>query len=166
MDAPFLNIGGAAAASGVSAKMIRHYEGIKLIPKARRTYAGYRVYSDNDVHVLRFIRQSRNLGFSMKQIAELLGLWRDHRRPSSKVKSLALAHIRDLDEKIREMVAMKATLERLAARCHGDERPDCPILDGLAAEPQHSYHDSASPAATQDKPKRSGAAGNARGARL
>jgi len=128
-----LNIGGAANASGVSAKMIRHYEEIGLIPKARRTDAGYRTYSGNEIHELRFIKQARNLGFSTKQIAQLLKLWRDRRRPSGKVKQLTLEHIRELDEKIREMQAMKATLEHLAKHCHGDDRPDCPILEELAS---------------------------------
>lgn len=129
----FLNIGQAARTSGVSAKMIRHYEGIGLIPKVRRTNAGYRAYSSSEVHELRFIRQARDLGFSTKQIAELLKLWRDRRRPSAKVKQLALEHIRELQGKIREMQAMKATLEHLAEHCRGDERPDCPILEELAA---------------------------------
>lgn len=133
MDSQPLNIGDAATAAGVSAKMIRHYEDIGLIPKAKRTYSGYRTYSPNEVHVLRFIRQGRGLGFSIKQIGELLGLWQDRRRTSGKVKKLALEHIRELEEKIAEMHAMKATLERLATNCHGDERPECPILDELAA---------------------------------
>ena len=132
MDSRPLNIGDAAAAAGVSAKMIRHYEDIGLIPKAKRTYSGYRTYAPNEVHVLRFIRQARSLGFPIKQIGELLGLWHDRRRPSSRVKKLALEHIRELEGKIAEMHAMKATLERLAAHCHGDERPECPILDELA----------------------------------
>lgn len=161
MDVRFLNIGAAAAASGVSAKMIRHYEDIKLIPKMQRTDAGYRLYSDIDVQVLRFIKQSRNLGFSMKQIAELLSLWHDRTRPSRKVKTLAMARIRELDEKIREMQAMKATLESLAADCHGDERPECPILDGLAAEMRRGCHDETAPAA-KEKSKHS-ATGNVRG---
>jgi Cu(I)-responsive transcriptional regulator len=127
-----LNIGQAAAAAGVSAKMVRHYEDIGLIPKAKRTFSGYRTYSDREIHVLRFIRQARSLGFSIKQIGELLGLWQDRRRPSSKVKKLALEHIQELEGKIAEMRAMKATLERLASHCHGDDRPDCPILDELA----------------------------------
>jgi Cu(I)-responsive transcriptional regulator len=127
-----LNIGQAAEASGVSAKMIRHYEEIGLIPKARRTYSGYRMYTENEIHVLRFIRQARNLGFSMKQIEALLGLWRDMRRPSSKVKTLAQEHISELEQKIAEMQAMKATLQRLVKTCHGDDRPDCPILEELA----------------------------------
>ena len=128
-----LTIGAAAQASGVSAKMIRHYEDIGLIVKVKRTLSGYRTYSDHEIHELRFIKQARNLGFSTKQIAELLTLWRNHRRPSSKVKQLALDHIRELDEKIEEMRAMKATLEHLAKHCHGDDRPDCPILEGLAS---------------------------------
>ena len=135
-----LNIGSAADASGVSAKMIRHYEEIGLIPRARRTDAGYRTYSGNEVHELRFIKQARNLGFSTKQIAQLLKLWRDRRRPSGKVKQLTLEHIRELDEKIRKMQAMKATLEHLAQHCHGDDRPDCPILDELASPTTHALH--------------------------
>lgn len=134
MDIERMNIGGAANASGVSAKMIRHYEEIGLIPPAARTDAGYRLYSERDVHLLRFIRQSRMLGFSMKQIAALIGLWLDQSRPSSKVKQLAQQHIRDLNEKIIELQAMKSTLERLANNCHGDARPECPILDGLAQQ--------------------------------
>ncbi|MFJ2987419.1 Cu(I)-responsive transcriptional regulator [Collimonas sp. NPDC087041] len=129
-----MNIGDAALASGVSAKMIRHYEEIDLIPKASRSDAGYRTYNERDIHLLRFIRQSRLLGFSMKQIAELIGLWLDQSRPSSKVKQLALTHIGELDDKIRELQAMKATLEQLACNCHGDARPDCPILEGLAQQ--------------------------------
>jgi Cu(I)-responsive transcriptional regulator len=128
-----MNIGDAARHSGVSAKMIRHYEGIGLIPKAARTYSGYRTYTANDVHTLRFVRQARNLGFSIKQIERLLGLWRNQRRPSSKVKALALEHVEELDQRIAELQEMKRTLQALAAHCHGDDRPDCPILDGLAA---------------------------------
>lgn len=133
MDMMQMNIGQAAKHSGVSAKMIRHYEGIGLIPKAARTFSGYRTYSGNDVHTLRFIRQARNLGFSIKQIEHLLGLWRNQRRPSSKVKALALEHIAALDARVAELQAMKRTLQALAEHCHGDERPECPILDGLAA---------------------------------
>jgi len=132
-DAYPLNIGDAAAASGISAKMIRHYESIGLIPAPRRTYTGYRTYTENEVHSLRFIHQARKLGFSIKQIEALLGLWHNQRRSSSKVKALAQEHISELDAKIAEMQAMKATLEHLARHCHGDERPDCPIIDGLAA---------------------------------
>lgn len=126
-----MNIGEAARSSGVSAKMVRHYEEIGLIPAAQRTLAGYRVYSTNDVHTLRFIRQARNLGFSMAEIQKLLALWQDRKRPSRKVKELAAAHIRELDERIAEMQNMKRTLETLMAKCHGDEHPDCPILQGL-----------------------------------
>ena len=133
MDGMPMNIGEVAQVSGVSAKMIRHYEAIGLVPRARRSGSGYRTYAGNDVHTLRFIRQARNLGFSIKQIEALLSLWRDQRRPSSKVKGLALAHIEELEARIGEMQAMKRTLQELAAHCHGDERPDCPILDGLAA---------------------------------
>lgn len=129
-----MNIGEAASASGVTAKMIRHYEETGLIPKVGRTDAGYRVYSERDVHLLRFIRQSRQLGFSMKQIADLIGLWLDQSRPSRKVKQLAQAHIGELDQRIRELQAMKSTLEQLAHNCHGDSRPDCPILDALGAD--------------------------------
>jgi MerR family gold-responsive transcriptional activator of gol and ges genes len=127
-----MNIGDAARRSGVSAKMIRHYEEIGLIPKAARTFSGYRTYSDSDVHTLRFVRQARSLGFSIKQIEQLLGLWRNQRRPSSKVKALALAHVEELDQRIAELQAMKRTLQALALHCHGDDRPECPILEGLA----------------------------------
>jgi Cu(I)-responsive transcriptional regulator len=125
------NIGEAAAASGVSAKMIRHYETIGLIPKANRTFAGYRLYSDNDVHVLRFVKRARALGFSIKQIEGLLALWQDRRRASREVKRMALEHAAELGERIREMEAMRRTLEGLAQHCHGDHRPECPILDDL-----------------------------------
>ena len=131
MNAP-RNIGHAAQASGVSAKMIRHYEEIGLIAQAARTEAGYRTYIDADTHTLRFIKQARNLGFSIKQIGALLGLWQDQARSSREVKALAQEHIAELDAKICEMQAMKTTLERLVLCCHGDARPDCPILDGLA----------------------------------
>jgi MerR family transcriptional regulator, copper efflux regulator len=127
-----LNIGEAAALTGVSAKMIRHYEDIGLIPPPGRTAAGYRVYAEADIHLLHFIRRARTLGFSMKQITSLLGLWRDRRRASAKVKAMALEHIAELDARILEMTAMRRTLEHLASRCHGDERPDCPILDDLS----------------------------------
>lgn len=126
------NIGETATRSGVSAKMIRHYEEAGLIPKARRTASGYRTYVESDVHMLRFIRQARDLGFSIRQIGELLGLWLDHRRRSSEVRALALAHIRDLEAKIAETQAMKATLEHLVHCCRGNERPECPILNTLA----------------------------------
>jgi Cu(I)-responsive transcriptional regulator len=128
------NIGRAAEASGVSAKMIRHYESVGLLPAAGRTVAGYRIYRDSDVHILRFIRRARDLGFSMKEIGALVGLWQNRRRASSDVKKLAARHTRQLDEKIRELQAMRDSLAHLAEHCHGDDRPDCPILEELAAE--------------------------------
>jgi Cu(I)-responsive transcriptional regulator len=128
-----LNIGRAAEASGVSAKMIRHYESIGLLPAAGRTVAGYRIYRDGDIHTLRFIRRARDLGFSMKEIKALVGLWQNSRRSSGEVKRLAGQHMRELDEKIRELQAMRDSLTHLAAHCHGDERPDCPILEDLAS---------------------------------
>ena len=126
------NIGEASALSGVSAKMIRHYEATGLIPQPARTFAGYRLYSDPDVHRLQFIKRARTLGFSMKQIEALLGLWDDRSRASSDVKRMAKEHAAELGKKIEEMQAMQRTLEKLARRCHGDNRPDCPILDDLA----------------------------------
>jgi Cu(I)-responsive transcriptional regulator len=128
----FFNIGEAAEASGVSAKMIRHYESIDLIRPAERTFANYRIYSQSEVHTLRFIRRARNLGFSMQQIKVLLGLWQDRNRSSAEVKRVAQEHVRDLEERIREMEAMKKALEALTHHCHGDHRPDCPILEDLA----------------------------------
>jgi Cu(I)-responsive transcriptional regulator len=126
-----MNISEAAAASGVSAKMIRHYEAIGLVQKPKRTSANNRTYAESDVHVLRFVRAARELGFGMRGIGELLDLWRDRRRPSRKVKALVTAHLRDLERRIAELQAMKITLEELAHHCHGDERPDCPILERL-----------------------------------
>lgn len=126
------NIGEASALTGVSAKMIRHYEATGLIPPANRTFANYRLYSDADLHRLRFIRRARTLGFSMARIAQLLGLWSDPGRSSAEVKALALAHAADLEARIHEMQAMQRTLASLARHCHGDQRPDCPILDDLA----------------------------------
>lgn len=134
-----MNIGQAADGSGVSAKMIRHYEQVGLLPAARRTESGYRQYGDNEVHTLRFIRQARDLGFSIAEISELLGLWQNRRRSSRVVKGLAQAHIQALEAKAQELLAMKATLEHLVHCCHGDDRPDCPILDtlaGSAADPE------------------------------
>lgn len=132
-DGTMLNIGDAAKASGVSAKMIRHYESIGLLKAARRTESGYRVYSDDDVHVLRFVHRARALGFSLEQIGTLLSLWQDKGRASADVRALARRHIGELDRKIAEMQAMRRTLESLAASCHGDARSECPILDDLAA---------------------------------
>lgn len=126
------NIGEAAELSGVSSKMIRHYESVGLIPEAGRTFAGYRIYTDADIHRLRFIKRSRSLGFSTKQIETLLGLWNNRSRASAEVKKLAQAHADELAAKIGEMQAMQRTLQDLARRCHGDGRPECPILDDLA----------------------------------
>ena len=134
----FHNIGEAAQLSGVSAKMIRHYESIGLIPLANRTFAGYRLYNDTDVHRLSFIRRARSLGFSIGQIEALLGLWDDRSRASAEVKKLAQAHVDELAARIGEMQAMQRTLQDLARRCHGDERPDCPILDEMAGEAERA----------------------------
>jgi len=128
------NIGEASALSGVSAKMIRHYESIGLIPPPARSFANYRLYRDADVHRLRFIRRARDLGFPMKQIETLLALWGDPQRSSAEVKRVALEHVGELSERIRQMQAMQRTLEHLAHCCQGDDRPDCPILDDLAGE--------------------------------
>lgn len=127
-----LNIGQAAALSGVSAKMVRYYESLGLLPKVARTAAGYRQYGEREVHTLRFIKHARQLGFGMGEVAELLKLWQNRRRSSADVKRIALAHVADLGRRLREMAEMKRTLERLAQCCHGDNRPDCPILDELA----------------------------------
>jgi MerR family copper efflux transcriptional regulator len=134
IPATSFNIGDAARASGVSAKMIRHYESIGLIGAARRTDAGYRVYTGQDVRVLQFIHRGRALGFSLDQIANLLTLWQDKGRASADVRALARTHIEELDRKIADMEAMRRTLESLAASCHGDQRSACPILDDLAAQ--------------------------------
>jgi Cu(I)-responsive transcriptional regulator len=112
--------------------MIRHYEALGLLPKVPRSAAGYRQYDDATIHTLRFIRRARDLGFGMAEIERLLGLWRNRRRASADVKRIASAHAADLERRIAEMSAMKRTLEHLAHSCHGDERPDCPILDDLA----------------------------------
>ncbi len=127
------NIGQAAALTGVSAKMIRHYEAIGLLTPATRTFANYRVYGEAELHRLRFIKRARSLGFSIRQIEALLALWDDPHRAGAEVKQLALAHVAELEEKIRELQAMQRTLETLAQRCHGDGRPTCPILEDLAA---------------------------------
>lgn len=177
-----MNIGEAAEAAGVSAKMIRHYEQIGLIPAAARTESGYRQYTDQDVSVLRFVRKARQLGFSMDQIAELLGLWSDRRRASRKVKALAQSHLRALEEKLHEIAEMQKALKRLVVSCHGNDDPHCAIIDGLATrspsapsvaparlKPPPAPHDRSS--ATQaPKPKRTDAHADlmawTRGARL
>ena len=124
----------AATASGVSAKMIRHYESIGLIAAPVRAENRYRHYSANEVHALGFIRRARDLGFSIEEIRQLLALWLDRGRPSAEVKAIALRHVAELDQKAAALVEMSRTLKHLAANCHGDERPDCPILDALEPE--------------------------------
>ena len=128
---PF-NIGQAAAQSGVSAKMVRHYESLGLLPTVQRTDAGYRQYGEKEIHTLRFIHRARTLGFSMAEIAELLKLWQNKRRASADVKRIALAHVADLERRIAEMETMRQTLQQLAHCCQGNSRPDCPILSELA----------------------------------
>ena len=127
-----MNIGQAATASGVSAKMIRHYEDTGLIRAPARTSSNYRTYSDNDVHVLRFVRRARTLGFSVPEIRELLSLWQNKSRSSASVKRIAGRHIEELERKIAELQSMVRTLRHLEHACHGDHRPECPILDELA----------------------------------
>ena len=127
-----MNIGQVAKHSGVSAKTIRYYESIGLIPEASRTESGYRTYSDKDVETLRFIHHSRNLGFSVKDVSLLLDLWRNQKRASADVKELALRHIEEVERRIAELESIRDTLVHLTDCCHGDDRPDCPILDGLA----------------------------------
>ena len=131
-----VSIGVAAQRAGVSPRMLRHYEALGLLPPVARTDSGYRQYAEADVHALRFIRRARDLGFSMAEITTLLGLWQDKARASSQVKSIAQAHIDDLNQRIADMQAMQRTLQQLVQCCHGDDRPDCPILDNLAAAHQ------------------------------
>lgn len=128
-----MNIGQASKASGVSQRMIRHYEGIGLIPKAARRDSGYRDYDESDIHTLRFIRRARDLGFPVAEIGKLLALWQDRSRASAGVKALATARAEELRRKELEIQAMRRSLETLARTCHGDDRPDCPILDDLGA---------------------------------
>jgi len=127
-----VNIGVAARMSGVSPKMVRHYESLGLLPRVGRTDAGYRLYTEADVHSLRFIKRSRELGFSMEDINQLVGLWHNRRRASSNVRRIAQQHAEELGERINAMQAMQRSLQQLIHCCHGDERPDCPILDDLA----------------------------------
>jgi MerR family copper efflux transcriptional regulator len=129
-----MNIGEAAKSSGISAKMIRHYEAIHLIKPGTRSDAGYRTYTDKDLHTLRFIKRARTLGFSLDQIRDLLSLWNDAQRSSADVKAIALAHVTDLEKRIAELSEMRDTLQNLALSCSGDARAECPILQGLAQD--------------------------------
>jgi len=131
MTEPLVTIHQASMTTGVSAKMIRHYESIGLISAPKRTENRYRHYAERDLHELGFIRRARDLGFSIEDIRHLLALWRDRSRSSAEVKSIALRHIAALEAKAAALQAMSQTLKHLAAHCHGDERPDCPILDAL-----------------------------------
>lgn len=128
-----MNISQVAKASGLSARMIRHYEQIGLVPAPARSESGYRQYTQTDLHSLRFIRSAREMGFSMEQIAQLLMLWQDRSRSSSEVKRLAQQHLQELEQKIADLQAMRNTLADLANCCHGDDRPDCPIIESLAS---------------------------------
>jgi MerR family transcriptional regulator, copper efflux regulator len=129
-----MNIGEAAKISGVNSKLIRHYESIGIVPKASRSDAGYRTYTETDVHILSFVKRSRTLGFSMKEIKKLVSLWRNKSRASSEVKNLANKHIEEMEQKILELQSMVKTLKHLSKNCHGDGRPDCPILNDLASQ--------------------------------
>lgn len=137
-----VTIGEASKQSMVSMKMIRHYESVGLLQEPVRTEAGYRLYAEQDIHVLRFIHRARSLGFSLEEIKILVSLWQDQSRSSSSVKKIANAHIAQLNQKIQEMISIRDTLTDLAAHCHGDSRPDCPILDSLAMDNTHDHcHD-------------------------
>jgi MerR family copper efflux transcriptional regulator len=126
-----MNIGQAASQSGLSAKMIRYYESIGLLPVAARTESGYRHYNAKDLDRLAFIKRGRDLSFSLEEIGKLLALWQDRQRASAEVKALAISHIEELERKISEMTSLRDTLAELAEHCHGDERPECPILREL-----------------------------------
>ncbi|MCD5991508.1 Cu(I)-responsive transcriptional regulator [Pseudomonas phytophila] len=128
-----MNIGQAAKQSGLSAKMIRYYEATGLLQAAHRSDSGYRLYGKDDLHTLAFIKRSRDLGFSLEEVGKLLTLWQDRQRASADVKALAREHIADLNQKIEEMVSLRDTLQELVEHCHGDDRPDCPILKDLAS---------------------------------
>ena len=130
-----MKIGEASRASGISERMIRHYEKIGLMPVAARRDSGYRDYDDRDLHTLRFIGRARDLGFSMEETRKLLELWQDRGRASADVKALALARVTELKRKERQLHEMRRSLEHLAASCHGDDRPDCPIIGGLEGKP-------------------------------
>ena len=138
-----MKIGQASAASGVSQRMIRHYEKIGMMPAAPRRASGYRDYHERDVHILRFIRRARDLGFPIEEISKLLALWQDGDRASSEVKALALTRAAELDRKARQLDEMRSALEHLASSCHGDDRPDCPIIRDLASGERDIFAESA-----------------------
>ncbi len=139
-----MNIGEAAARSGVTAKTIRYYESIGLLPSASRRTNNYRDYAETEIQTLRFIARARGLGFSVKDVGQLLALWRDRSRASQDVKAVAQSHLGEIDRKIAELEAMRATLQHLIKACHGDHRPDCPILDDLAGAGAPACHGSPS----------------------
>lgn len=152
-----MNIGEAAAAAGVSAKMIRHYQQIGLLPAAERSESGYRLYGEREVSVLRFIRQSRRLGFSVAQIAELIGLWSDSQRTSREVKAVAQRHLTDLEEKRREIEQMMDGLSVRVHACHGDDQPHCAILDKLSLHSHAQHQPDHKPQLKKGKHKNNGA---------
>ena len=134
-----MNVGDAAARSGLPAKTIRYYESIGLIPPALRNEGNYRTYTEHDLQTLKFVQRARGLGFSVKDVAKLLTLWQDRGRASAEVRSLAQEHVSEIDRKIEELKGMRRTLTHLIEKCHGDHRPDCPILDDLAGPAQHAH---------------------------
>lgn len=148
------NIGEAASRSGVSAKMIRHYESLGLLPSVDRTESGYRLYGEKEVHTLRFIKRSRDLGFGMPEIAELLKLWQNRRRSSAEVRRVASRHVADLDQRIAEMEEMRQTLQHLIDGCQGDHRPDCPILEELEAGNGHERQAQHAPPGRRSPPRK------------
>ena len=135
-----MNIGQAARASGVSAKMIRHYEAIGIIPRAARSLAGYRHYTEADVQRLVFVRHARNVGFATEEIRELLSLWQNRRRSARDVKRIAAEHLAEIETRIAELQSISSTLAHLLAHCHGDARPECPIIDALQFGPDAPAH--------------------------
>ena len=139
-----MNIGEVAEQSGVPAKMIRYYEETGLVRKPERSPGGYRQYGEADVHTMRFVRRARDLGFSFERIRELLKLWSDRRRSSHEVKKIALAHVAALEADIIKLTGLRDMLRHLAGKCHGDDRPDCPILDNLGGNPASERRSNAS----------------------
>jgi MerR family transcriptional regulator, copper efflux regulator len=150
-----VNIGQAAKVTGISAKTIRHYEAIGLMPRAARSESGYRRYQPSDLHLLKFVRQARAVGFSIADVKRLLALWQDRRRPAREVKRLAERQLTDIEARIGELEAIAGTLAHLVAHCRGDDRPECPILDAIAGA-DHAPHSTVAgnaPAARKRAPK-------------